>query len=166
MNNDNGKIILRLRIGNSELQLEGSRQNILEMIEKDLPKIFEAISKAEIFKDKEEHLPPPLTQQEEGFPTPHNLAEPYPSISAKSCPEAILQLLSTPWGKKKPRTLSEIKEVLEANALHYSNKVVGFTLTRLTKKQKVRRWKTEQGYVYTLASSSVEEGLMEASSNV
>ncbi|MGP3667370.1 MAG: hypothetical protein ACKD6N_00720 [Candidatus Bathyarchaeota archaeon] len=165
MNNDSGKIILRLKIGNSELQLEGSRQNILEMIEKDLPKIFEAISKAEIFKGKEEY-PSPLTKQEESFPVSHNLSEPYPSISAKSCPEAVVQLLSTSWGKKKPRTLSEIKEVLDANALHYSNKVIGFTLTRLTKKQKVRRWKTEHGYVYTLASSGVEEGLTEAPFNV
>ncbi|RLI30712.1 hypothetical protein DRO51_04695 [Candidatus Bathyarchaeota archaeon] len=164
MSSNNGKIILRLRVGCSELQLEGSRQNILEMIEKDLPKIFEAISKVEVFKGKEEYHKP-LTQQEESFSTSYGLAESYPQISAKSCSEAILQLLSTPWGKKKPRTLSEIKEVLDANALHYSNKVVGFTLTRLTKKQKVRRWKTEHGYVYTLTSSGAEEGLREVTSD-
>jgi hypothetical protein len=144
---DESKIVLRLKIGGNEIQFEGSRENILRMLEEDLPKIIESISKVKVetpqpieFSTVEK---PPLEPQPE---------ESYPSIQAKSCAEAILALLSTPWGRKKPRSLSEIKSALEVNALHYSGKVIGFTLTRLTKKQKVRRWKTEAGYVYTIAA--------------
>jgi len=144
-----GKIILKLRIGNNEVQLEGSRQDILEMLEKDLPQIVENISKIK-FEQPPSGTEVSFTSQEK--PAELGVEEQYPSIQAKSCSEAILALLSTPWGRKKPRSLSEIKSALEVNALHYSGKVVGFTLTRLTKKQKVRRWKTEEGYVYTVAS--------------
>jgi len=144
---DESKIVLKLKIGGNEIQFEGSRENILKMVEEDLPKIVESISKVK----------PELSSSKPSGQIP--VAEPsleieetYPQIQAKSCAEAILALLSTEWGRKKPRSLSEIKSALDVNALHYSGKVIGFTLTRLTKKQKVRRWKTEAGYVYTIAT--------------
>lgn len=141
------RIVLKLKIGGDEIQFEGSRENILKMLEEDLPKIVESISKVKVEATQPTKL---STVEEPQLET--QLEEPYPSIQAKSCAEAILALLSTSWGRKKPRSLSEIKAALEVNALHYSGKVIGFTLTRLTKKQRVRRWKTEAGYVYTITS--------------
>ncbi len=123
---------------------------MLEMIENDLPKIIDNLSKI----PKIETIP--LTSREEPRqtvtqPILPSEKEVYPSIQAKSCAEAIVNLLSTDWGKTKPRSISEIRSASEANALHYSERVIGFTLTRLTKKQKLRRWKTESGFVYTIA---------------
>ncbi|RLG92607.1 MAG: hypothetical protein DRO36_00935 [Candidatus Hecatellales archaeon] len=145
---DESRIILKVRVGGYEVQFEGSRENVLRMLEEDLPKIVESLSKV-----KPETVQPSTEVVSSEKPLLEaQMEESYPSIQAKSCAEAILALLSTPWGRKKPRSLSEIKAALEVNALHYSGKVIGFTLTRLTKRQKVRRWKTEAGYVYTIAS--------------
>ena len=150
------KIILRLKVGEGEIQLEGSRQAILEMLEKDLPKIVESFSRVTV--ERTGTYPPAPGTETAAEPSPPTVssrleeAEPYPSVRAKSCADAITTLLSTAWGKRKPRTLSDIKEALEANALHYSGKVIGFTLTRLTRRQKLRRWKSEEGFVYTLGA--------------
>lgn len=145
-----GKIVLKFRIGDADVQLEGSRNDILEIIEKDLTKIVEGLTKIPKIgfpttskTEMNQHIIQPATPQ---------LAEPFPSIQAKSCAEAIVNLLSSEWGRTKPRSISEIRAALEVNALHYSEKVIGFTLTRLTKKQKLRRWKTESGFVYTTIS--------------
>jgi hypothetical protein len=149
------KITIRLKIGNVELQLEGQRQTVMEMLENDLPKIIGNITK--VAHDALIPLqisPQPTTRlmsTQSQTPT-HAIStegEPYPTLQADSCADAIVALLSTDWGRRKPRTISEIKSALEANALHYSGKVIGFTLTRLTRRQKVRRWKSEEGYVYT-----------------
>ncbi|MFQ5763276.1 MAG: hypothetical protein ACE5PO_09590 [Candidatus Bathyarchaeia archaeon] len=143
------QITLRIKTANFEIQLEGPRETLLDMTDKDLPKIVEAVSKL---------VAPPPTPQPSAItaqPQPAvveaapGAAEPPPTVTADSCGDAILALMNTPWGRAKPRCLSEIKDALEANALHYSGKVIGFTLTRLTRKQKLRRWKTDDGYVYT-----------------
>ncbi|MEM2915319.1 MAG: hypothetical protein QXH91_07985 [Candidatus Bathyarchaeia archaeon] len=142
------KIVLKFKAGDAEIQFEGSRNSMLEMIEKDLPKIVENLNKilkvdlsASAPKEKIQTVIKPAQAENES----------YPSIQAKSCADAIITLLSTEWGKMKPRSISEITSAFEVNALHYSEKVIGFTLTRLTKKQKLRRWKTESGFVYTIA---------------
>ncbi len=159
MDTDESKIVLKLRVKSGELQLEGSRQVIMDMLEHDLPKIIESISQAippETGVQKTLIQPTGETALQSAFSSPSaspNIdAEPPPSVQAKSCSEAIFALLSTPWGRKKPRTLSEIKVALDANALHYSGKVIGFTLTRLTRRQKLRRWKAEEGFIYTVGA--------------
>jgi len=149
-----GRISVRFKVGNIELQLEGPRQLIIEMIESDLPKIFDSVSRMAV--DRQPQRPATETTQPSAdlpdtsaAPTSPE-AEALPSISAGSCADAIIALLSTEWGRRKPRTLSEILAALEANALHYSRRVIGFTLTRLTRRQKVRRWKAKEGFVYTV----------------
>jgi len=156
---DESKIVLKLRIKSGELQLEGSRQVIMDMIEHDLPKIIESISQAippesDIQKSFTQHTEETASQSTFSPPAtaPNTGVEPPPSVQAKSCGDAIFTLLSTPWGRKKPQALSGIKAALDANALHYSGKVIGFTLTRLTRRQKLRRWKTEDGFVYTVGA--------------
>ncbi|MEM3736504.1 MAG: hypothetical protein QXJ75_00210 [Candidatus Bathyarchaeia archaeon] len=153
-----GKITIRLKIDGNEFQVEGSRETILSMIEADLPRLIEAIYKV-ISKipstptSDGKRLETSLTQMTPEFEE----AEAYPSIHAESCSDAIIALLSTEWGRRKPRALSEIMAALEANALHYSRRVIGFTLTRLTRRQKVRRWKTREGFVYTAQPSTEVE---------
>ena len=144
-----GKIVLKFKIGDTEIQFEGPRNDMLDMIEKDLPKIVESLNK--IPKIDLSAVTPRETIQTVIKPALQGEKESYPSIQAKSCADAIITLLSTEWGKMKPRSISEIRSAFEVNALHYSEKVIGFTLTRLTKKQKLRRWKTESGFIYTVA---------------
>ncbi|MFQ5997815.1 MAG: hypothetical protein ACE5KO_00755 [Candidatus Bathyarchaeia archaeon] len=144
------KINLRIKIGTFELEFEGSRQTVLEMAEQDLPRLVELVSKSlpSIASTTVEAV-----QSAQSPSLPENQLEDSPaSVQGESCADAIVNLLSTEWGRKRPRTLGEIKESLDANALHYSGKVIGFTLTRLTRRQKVRRWKLGESFVYTLAS--------------
>jgi hypothetical protein len=148
------RITIKFKVGGIELQLEGPRQLILDMIENDLPKVFDSLAK--ITAEKQPPQPPTPIGQVTATPQPTPSApsplepETFPSISAESCADAIVALLSTDWGRRKPRPLSEIMAALEANALHYSRRVIGFTLTRLTRRQKVRRWKAKEGFIYTI----------------
>ncbi len=147
------RISIRFKVDNIELQLEGSRQLILDMIESDLPKVFDSLSK--ITAERQPRAAATIGQV---TATPQDISraptplepEASPSIRAESCSDAIVALLSTGWGQRKPRALAEIMAALEANALHYSRRVIGFTLTRLTRRQKVRRWKAKEGFVYTI----------------
>jgi hypothetical protein len=77
--------------------------------------------------------------------------EKYPKIEhAAGGEEAVLGLLETEWGKWRPRTVSELKEALDANGLEFSGRVLAGLLNGLVRKGKVRRWNTDAGYVYIL----------------
>jgi len=71
----------------------------------------------------------------------------YPVVSGSNCSEAVLKLLESDWGNE-PRTLPELTDALKANALHYPSTTLSGVLTWLTKKGKIKRWKTDKGYVY------------------
>ncbi len=76
----------------------------------------------------------------------------YPTISSSAnCSEAVLKLLETGWGKQQPRTLPELAEAMKANALHYPSTTLSGVLVWLVKKGRIKRWKTDRGYVYALA---------------
>lgn len=144
------KVNLRIKIATFELEFEGTRQTVMEMAEQDLPRLVELVSKslssiASTTVEAAQSVQSPSS-------TGNKLEDSPASVQGESCADAIVNLLSTEWGRKKPRALGEIKESLDANALHYSGKVIGFTLTRLTRRQKVRRWKLGESFVYTLAS--------------
>jgi predicted transcriptional regulator len=53
-----------------------------------------------------------------------------------------------------PRTLPEIVEAMRANAVHYPATTLSGVLNWLVRKGKVKRWKTDKGYVYVLAQAS------------
>lgn len=147
------KVTLRIKIGTSELEFQGSRQTVMEMMEQDLPKLVELVSRS--LSSIAPASVEPATAATQSLPSAENQTgefAPVASVQGQSCADAIVGLLSTEWGRKKPRNLSEIKDSLDANALHYSGKVIGFTLTRLTRRQKVRRWKVGESFVYTLAT--------------
>jgi len=76
----------------------------------------------------------------------------YPKIQrTDECEEAVLRVLETDWGKWRPRTTAELKEALRANELSFSGRVFAGVLMGLVRKGKVRRWKTDAGFVYILA---------------
>ena len=137
---------IRIRIGNQEVEIRGNREEALKALD-DLPAIVEKVVKAFEGVSPATHPTPVVSAARIKEPT-DELG--YPSISSKSSGEAISELLSSEWGKK-PRALSEISKALEANALYFPASTLGKSLQRLVNRGKLRRWKTETGYVYVVA---------------
>lgn len=74
--------------------------------------------------------------------------EEFPTLSSGlGCSDAIRALLQTEWGKQ-PRSMAEIKEALEANALYFSKGTLSGTLTLMTKGGHLRRFKKAGNWVY------------------
>ena len=123
----------RVRFGNFEVEISGNRDEVFKTVEM-LPSLMANVSKAfEVAKTK------PTSTVETAFV--------YPVVSGSNCSEAVLKLLESDWGNE-PRTLPELTDALKANALHYPSTTLSGVLTWLTKKGKIKRWKTDKGYVY------------------
>ncbi|MFQ6068519.1 MAG: hypothetical protein ACE5KD_03145 [Candidatus Bathyarchaeia archaeon] len=143
----------RVKMNQNEVEISGTQKEVLKTIN-DLPKLMENISKAFTLMNPKIATPTgektPLTVRL--TPPTTGLSKMYPSIKkAKNCSQAVLKLLETEWGAWRPRTMAEIVEALKANAIHYPSTTLSGVLSWLVKKGKVRRWKTDAGYVYILA---------------
>lgn len=143
-----GSFAFRVRMGEYEVEINGNHEEVLKTI-RELPSLMGDVYKA--FEGLKPKTTATLTVKKAaakgGGP-----ARKYPRIlRAKNCSEAVLNILETDWGKWRPRTVSELKEALKANGLRYPGRTFSGVLTGLVKKGKVRRWKTDAGYVYILA---------------
>ena len=138
---------LRVRIGDMEVEIGGAKEEVISTLN-DLNGIVEKVSDA--FK-AEPRTPAKKVKQQKAQPT----AIMFPRIPRTSkCGEAIQALLSTDWGKT-PRTISELREAMEANAIFFPKTTLSGVLVWLVKKGKIRRWKDKKrGYLYVLS----EEG--------
>jgi len=126
----------RVKFGEYEIELSGTREEVMRTVQ-ELPDLIANVSKAFDFAKV-------------GATASEPVASAYPSISSSSsCSEAILRLLETDWGKQ-PRTLPELEEVLKANAVYYPATTLSGVLAWLVRKNKIKRWKTDKGYVYVL----------------
>ena len=133
----------RVKMGQMEIEISGTREEVMKAIE-ELPQLMETVSKAfELTKKGEE--------------TSQSVSSVFPSISSSSCSEAVLQLLSSDWGRQ-PRGLTELGEALKANAVYYPSTTVSGVLAWLVRKNKIKRWKTDKGYVYVLAGGKQKNG--------
>ena len=133
----------RVKMGQREIEISGTQEEVFKTIE-ELPQLMEAISNAfDSTKTRDEN------EQLAGSS--------YPSLSASGCSEAILQLLSSDWSRQ-PRTLTELGEALKANAVYYPSTTVSGVLSWLLRKNKIKRWKTDKGYVYVLAGGRKDNG--------
>jgi hypothetical protein len=151
---------LRVRLGQYEVEINGNREDVLRTVN-DMPNlvavISEAFSKAQSIETQsnkagEQSTPQASTSQSGSA----SVAAGYPSIqSSGGCSDAVVRLLSTDWGKMAPRTLPEIIEAMRVNAVHYPVTTLSGVLNWLVRKSRVKRWKTEKGYVYVLAQSNV-----------
>jgi len=133
----------RVKIGSQEIEISGSREEVMKTIE-ELPLLMEMVSKA-------------FGSTKKGEEPSQSVGSVYPSVSASSCSEAVLQLLSSDWGKQ-PRTLTELGEALKANAVYYPSTTISGVLSWLVRKNKIKRWKTDKGYVYVLAGGRKDNG--------
>ena len=126
----------RVKMGKHEIEISGTWEEVIKTIE-ELPSLMASILKA-------------FESTKNVRTASKSVTSTYPSIFSSSCSEAVLQLLGTDWGKQS-RTLTELGEALKANALHYPSTTISGVLAWLVRKNKIKRWKTDKGYVYVLA---------------
>ncbi|HWY27877.1 MAG TPA: hypothetical protein VNW25_01325 [Candidatus Sulfotelmatobacter sp.] len=88
-------------------------------------------------------------------PAPTIDVEHFPSIEKpRGTQDAIYKVVSSSWGKVRPRTAKEIDPVLKANGVHISEGSLTGSLTLLVQAGKLRRLKVGSSYAYTLPLSS------------
>lgn len=151
----NGDFAFRFRMGDYEIEVCGTREDVLKTIE-DLPSLAASVYRA--FEGLRPKTVATLTVKKEPEKEEAVLQK-YPRIAkADSCDDAILRVLESDWGKWRPRTVDELKEALKANGLSYSGRIVAGALLGLVRRGSVRRWKTDAGYVYILAEKEALGG--------
>jgi len=125
--------------------VEGARNDVLNTLES-IPELLTAMSTSLQTIAQTKVKAPQTTETTKP-------REEYPTLSLPpnaSCPDVIVELLKTSWGRKAPRTLNEIMEAMKLNALHYPKGTVSGRLADMTKKGVLRRIQTEKGYGYIL----------------
>jgi hypothetical protein len=149
-----GEFAFRIKIGEYEVEIRGTREEVLKTVEQ-LPSLISNVHKA--FESAKPKTVATLTvKTEPSKAEPH--AQKYPKIPpTENCEEAIIRILETDWGKWRPRTIDELREALQANGLTYSGRVLTGVLMGIVKKGKIRRWNTDAGFVYILAEGEALE---------
>jgi hypothetical protein len=151
-----GDFAFRIRVGDFEVEINGTREEVSKTIE-ELPSLMDKVHKA--FEAVRPKKVTTLTVKTEPDKGEKKLPQQHPKIlPSESCEEAILRLLETDWGKWRPRTIRELKEALKTNKMNYSGRTLTRILLKLARKKKVRRWKTDAGYVYILAEKEDSRG--------
>jgi hypothetical protein len=157
---------LRVRLGQCEVEISGARDDVLKTVE-DLPNLVAVISEA--FAQAGANIKTSDAQPSHDLAsTPsQSLSGTYPSIQGSgNCSDAVLKLLETEWGRSTPRTLPELVEAMRVNAVHFPVTTLSGVLNWLVRKGKVKRWKTDKGYVYVLAGPNVVHGQVPAQTEV
>ncbi|NIO37702.1 hypothetical protein GTO27_08360 [Candidatus Bathyarchaeota archaeon] len=148
----NADFVFRVKIGEYELEINGDKEEVLDTI-RELPGLMANVYKA--FESSRPKTKATITVSKTA-PKEDSKRDRYPKIAAtQSCSEAILNALGTNWGKWRPHTVKEMKAALKANGLDFPGRTLAGVLSGLVRKGKVRRWRTDDGYVYILAEKEV-----------
>lgn len=145
----------RIKMGDYEVELNGMYEDVSKTLE-ELPKIISSVHTA--FEDVKPKTVVTITAKTEEPPkeAARTVKEVYPKIGpVADCREAVITILETDWGKWRPRTMEEMKEVMKANELKYQSRVVSDTLDQLAEKGLIKRWNTNAGSVYILAEAKI-----------
>jgi hypothetical protein len=144
----------RVKIGEHEVEIKGTYEDVTKTIE-NLPSLVANVHKAfESVKPKTVTTLTVKTEAPKAAPkaAPEASVQSYPKIgSPQNCEAAVLRILETDWGKWRPRTAEELRDVMKSNDLRYPGRVLAETLNELADKGLVRRWNTNTGFVYILA---------------
>jgi hypothetical protein len=144
-----GSFALRVKMGDYEVDVTGAYEQVLDTI-KELPSLISNIDKA--FEKAKPKKVATLTVKTGAPIAERPPSQQYPQISyTAKLDEALLKILETDWGKWRPRTIDELSEALKANELEHSVRTLAAVLMELVRKEKIRRWSTDTGYVYILA---------------
>ena len=134
---------LKVRIGDMEVELGGDKDEVLSTLD-ELSAIVGKVSDA--FEVEATGIP----ESPERVEAEASILD-IPKISRTSkCGDAVVALLTTDWGNS-PRTISELREAMEANAIFFPKTTLSGVLVWLVKKGRVRRWKDKKkGYLYVI----------------
>lgn len=131
-----------VRIGEFQVELEGSHGNVKKLMCKDLfdfiKGLQETIKQLPASTEVTPEVTPEISVEEETVPP---LGRPSTTI------DALSQLFKTDWGRK-PRLLSDVMQALEANGLYYQKPVVAKVLVDLIKKKELHRIGSKGSYKY------------------
>src|SRR5271155_1301989 len=160
MPEDTRNVKIRVRTGDSEVEIEASLSDVNEAIEL-IPRVLAKLPPS----GPERRHAPMLSEMEIATPS-HRESAPAAltsSSSQSSVPlvtiekgdslsEVISKFFSDSWGRS-PKKLMEVREALQSYGLNYPKQSVAVALLRLAKGSKIRRFKGEGGeYVYTASN--------------
>ncbi|RLG59537.1 hypothetical protein DRN86_04080 [Candidatus Geothermarchaeota archaeon] len=137
MNKEN-RVEFRIRVGDYEIEVKGSLEDVKDLLERSMGYISKMIAK----------LPErSYTKEIKGEESIKETLPPIEVSEKESVTSILSKIFSTKWASK-PRTLREIIEALESMGLHYPKSTVAVSLMRLAKRNVIRRIKKENIYVY------------------
>ncbi|MFQ5950506.1 MAG: hypothetical protein ACE5KH_00305 [Candidatus Geothermarchaeales archaeon] len=142
---DKTPYLIRVKIGDREIEIGGTKEDVLATFEEQLPAIVEKTTAAFV-RAEQGHAEGVEGAEIAGG----GLKSELPAIPpVKSCSEGVMELFKTKWGMR-PRTIGDVREALRANEVLYPVTTISGVLVNLTRHGKIRRWKTASGYVYVL----------------
>ena len=145
-----GSFVFRVKVGECEVEVSGVREEVLKTVG-ELPGLMGDVYKAfEGLKPKGDAAVT-VTVKQDAAKAEALMQKPPKIKRTDRCDEAVLRILETDWGKWRPRTIEELKGALRANELSFAGRILAGVLMGLVSSGKVRRWKTDSGYVYILA---------------
>lgn len=127
-----------------EVELGGDKDEVLSTLDE----LSSIVGKVTSAFEVESLVLPEVPEQTEVEPA--SILD-YPKINRTSkCGDAVVALLTTDWGNS-PRTISELREAMEANAIFFPKTTLSGVLVWLVKKGRIRRWKDKKkGYLYVI----------------
>jgi hypothetical protein len=147
--------VFRVKIGDYEVELCGSREEVLKTVEElsglmaNVRGAFEAVKPKTVATLT---VKTDAAAAQSAVGKEEKVTQKYPKIvRTDKCDEAVLRVLETDWGKWRPRTVGELNDALKANELNFSGREVAAVLLGSVRKGAIRRWKTDAGQVYILA---------------
>ena len=134
---------LKVRIGEMEVEISGNKEEVIKTLD-DLDTIVDKVSTAFHPDGNHRSRPRKVEQQREDPQT-------FPQIPRTTqCSEAVNALLNADWGKT-PRSIAELREAMEANAVFFPRTTLSGVLVWLVKRGSIRRAKDKKrGYLYTM----------------
>jgi hypothetical protein len=164
MSEDTRNVKIRVKSGDSEVEIEASLSDIREAIDL-IPEVLEKLPQATLERrssavagssaqaaTQRASEPAPVAFQASAAPSSSA-----PTVSIEkgdSLSDVISKFFADPWGRN-PRKLMEVREALQSYGLNYPKQSVAVALLRLAKSSKIRRFKGEGGeYVYTVSTAA------------
>jgi hypothetical protein len=134
-------------MGNMEIELGGEREEVLQTLD-ELDMIIKKFSTA--FNND-------ISYMHTNHDILNQSLKKFPQIPrTNQCGQAVISLLHTGWGDT-PRTIGELREAMEANAIYFPKTTLSGVLVWLVKKGNIRRWKdNKRGYLYVQNEEKVE----------
>ncbi len=144
------EILVKVKVADGiEMEVRGGPESFVEAVDQ-LPTMVSKVRSALASTTSTPFASPVEAKETESLPT---IGKP------KGLQDAIMKVVSTAWGKSKPRTWKEIDAVLKQNALHVSKGSSSGSLTLLMQAGKLRRLKegTTYGYTLPISKNEIEE---------